>query len=107
MPNKTPTIVRQSSRQQLLALAGALAAWLVGLVVDSLRWRASTIVFSCPAVPVKSLERLVQDLRTEGVEAVLELGQISGIEGDTPWQIRSLMRHRDVMEQRQSHLCPC
>ena len=60
----------------VVALAGALLAWLVGLVVDSLCWRASTILFSCPAVPVESLERLVQDLRAEGVEAVLEPGQV-------------------------------
>ncbi|MEO5899624.1 MAG: hypothetical protein ABIR68_05775, partial [Ilumatobacteraceae bacterium] len=44
------------------AAIGALAAWVFGLVVDTARWRASDICFSCPSVPRATLDRLVEEL---------------------------------------------
>lgn len=82
------------------ALIGVVVVWVSGLIVDSRRWRASSFTVMCPDVPVASIERLVEKLRAEGVEAALELDESSSINGEFVLKIRSRMRHRNLIDRQ-------
>ena len=82
------------------AAVGAVAAWVLGMVVDTARWRASDICFSCPDVPRAALDRLVDHLHADGVDASVEVGLQGSEEDETVFQIRSRMRFRGIVERR-------
>jgi hypothetical protein len=82
------------------AAVGAAVAWALALVVDSVRWRASDICFSCPNIPRAALDRLVGELHVVGVDASIEV-DIHGSNYDrTILQIRSRVRFRSIVERR-------
>ncbi|MEO5900895.1 MAG: hypothetical protein ABIR68_12315, partial [Ilumatobacteraceae bacterium] len=81
-----------------------LAAWVFGLVVDTARWRASDICFSCPSVPRATLDRLVEELHAGGVDASIEVEMQSSDADTTVFLIRSRMRFRSTVERRLAEL---
>jgi len=86
------------------AAIGAVISWALGLVIDTVRWRASDICFSCPDVPRAALDRLVGELRGRRVEASIEV-DMQGPDADkTVFQIRSRMRFRRIIERRLAEL---
>ncbi len=86
------------------AAVGATVAWTLALVVDTVRWRASYICFSCPDVPRAALDRLVGELHGVGVDASIEV-DMQGPDADkTVFQIRSRMRLRSIIERRLAEL---
>lgn len=86
------------------AAIGAVFAWALGLVVDTVRWRASDIWFTCPDVPRESLDRLVGELQVGGVDASIEVDLHGSNEDKTVFQIRSRMRFRSIIERRLAEL---
>ena len=86
------------------AAVGAVAAWALGLVVDTVRWRASEICFSCPDVPRAALDRLVGELQVGGVDASIEVDMHSSDAETTVFQIRCRMRFRSIVERRLEEL---
>ncbi len=93
-----------SASAMMGAAIGAVIAWALGLVIDTVRWRASDICFSCPDVPRAALDRLVGELQTGGVEASIE-ADMQGPDADkTVFQIRSRMRFRRIIERRLAEL---
>jgi hypothetical protein len=81
------------------AVSGAGVAWLMGVVVDSLRWRRCAVSFNCPDVPVEELERLVERLHADGIGVVLELDNAQSA-GDGGWRLRTTTRHRNAVGHR-------
>lgn len=86
------------------AAVGGVAAWALALVVDTVRWRASDICFSCPDVPLAALDRVVGELQAGGVDASIEVGMHGSDAEETVFQIRSRMRFRSIVERRLAEL---
>ena len=82
------------------AAVGAVVVWTFALVVDTVRWRASDICFSCPDVPRAALDRLVGELHVVGVDASIEIDMHGSDSDKTIFQIRSRMRFRSIVERR-------
>ncbi|CAB4363533.1 MAG: hypothetical protein F2681_06190 [Actinobacteria bacterium] len=82
------------------AALGAALPWALALVVDTVRWRASDICFSCPDVPRDALDRLLGDLHVVGVDASIEVDMHGSNSDKTIFQIRSRMRFRRIIERR-------
>ncbi len=82
------------------AAVGAAVAWALALVVDTVRWRASDICFSCPDLPRAALDRLVGELHVVGVDASIEVDMHGSSSDKTIFQIRSRMRFRRIIERR-------
>ena len=86
------------------AAIGAAIAWALGIVIDTVRWRASDICFSCPDVPRNTLDRLVGELQGRGVEASIEVDMQDADADQTVFQIRTRMRFRSIVERRLAEL---
>lgn len=86
------------------AAVGAAVAWALALVVDTVRWRASDICFSCPDVPRAALDRVVGELHVVGVDASIEVDMHGSNSDTTMFQIRSRMRFRSIIERRLAEL---
>lgn len=82
------------------AAVGATVAWALALVVDTVRWRASDICFSCPDLSRDALDRLVGELHVVGVDASIEVDMHGSNSDKTTFQIRSRMRFRRIIERR-------
>lgn len=83
---------------------GAIAAWAVALVVDSVHWRASPVTFDRPEMSRPVLDRLVDSLREDGVDVAIALDEMESLPDHPVWQIRSQMRHRRLLERRLAEL---
>lgn len=86
------------------AAVGAAVAWALALVVDTVRWRASDICFSCPDLSRDALDRLVGDLHVVGVDASIEVNMHGSNSDKTIFQIRSRMRFHRKIERRLAEL---
>lgn len=93
-----------SASTMMGAAIGAVIAWALGLVIDTVRWRASDICFSCPDLPRATLDRAVAELHDIGVNAALEVDMHGSNPDATIFQIRSRMRLRSIVERRLAEL---